>query len=96
MNIDDETMKQIGSSATSTVTVGILGAIWLWFSKVITLPKRVARIEQREAVSHRLQLAQVDFSLAISPKGKAEARESLRSARDEMYNSLTSGKETKQ
>ncbi len=89
MTVDDESVKQITTSVATTTTVSILGFVWLWFTKITSLPRRVERIERRGAASDRLLLALADSSLARAPKDRAEAREALRQARQDMYDSLT-------
>ena len=89
MTVDDDTMKQVTTGAGATVVAGILGFVALWFMKITGLPRRVTHLERGRVASDRLLLAIADFSLARDPKDEEEARESLRSARDEMYDSLT-------
>jgi hypothetical protein len=89
MTVDEETMKQIGSSTATATAVGLLGWVGLWFLKITGVPKRVDRLEKGRETSDRLLLALADSSLARAPKDKVEARESLREAREAMYTTLT-------
>jgi hypothetical protein len=89
VNVDDETVKQIGTAAGATVTTGILGFLGLMVMKITSLPRRVERLESRAQASDRLLLALADTTLARAPKDKAEAREALLEARTKMYESMT-------
>jgi hypothetical protein len=89
VNVDDETLKQIGTGAGSTVVTGILGFLGLMLLKITSLPRRVERLESRAQASDRLLLALADTTLARAPKDKAEARNALLEARNKMYDSMT-------
>ncbi len=69
MTVDDETAKQITTGAASTAAAGLLGFLALWFTRIISLPRRTDRLEARGQASDRLLLALADSSLARAPKG---------------------------
>jgi hypothetical protein len=91
MTVDNDTQKAIVTGVAQTVAVGALGWLWLWFSKVTGLPRRMDRLERRDESSERLQLALADMALAkpARTKEEKEARESLREARQGMYDAMT-------
>jgi hypothetical protein len=98
VTVDDDTAKAITTGVGQTVAIGVLGWVWLWFSKITGLPKRTDRLERRAQASDRLQLALADMSLAkpARTKEEKEARESLREARQGMYDAMTKAPGTKE
>jgi len=82
MNIDDESVKVVAQTSGAGIILALMIGFGRWFLKITGLPARVDKMETRAALSDGVLLAVAECQLAIAPKAKKEARESLHKAKE--------------
>lgn len=82
MNIDDESVKVVAQTSLAGVMLAVMIGFGRWFIKITGLPSRVDKMETRAALSDGVLLAVAEYTLAVAPLAKKEARENLHKAKE--------------
>lgn len=90
MTVDEESVKVVAQTSAAGVLLALLIGFGRWFLKITGLPSRVDKMETRAALADGVLLAVAEYTLAVAPVEKKEARENLNNAKEAYLKAMVS------